>query len=159
MDPGLPSSTAHFVAYLRALGSLAPQVPGFGDAMAERMLPPQWSKRVEQARSLLARHPGRSPFPLGYGGLGIFQQFRSVVLDQAIQSALPFDQLVILGAGLDGRAWRMPALEQVRVFEVDHPDTQAWKRDLASCLPLAEADGGMQWHERIWVGQCGSPLA
>jgi len=53
----------------------------------------------------------------------------------------------------------MPALEQVRVFEVDHPDTQAWKRDLASCLPLAEADGGMQWHERIWVGQCGSPLA
>jgi hypothetical protein len=36
---------------------------------------------------------------------------------------------------------------------------QDWKRDLAPSLPLVEADGGMQWHERIWVGQYGSPSA
>jgi methyltransferase (TIGR00027 family) len=37
-------------------------------------------------------------------------------------------QLVILGAGLDTFAYRNPH-PGLRVFEVDHPDTQAWKRD------------------------------
>ena len=37
-------------------------------------------------------------------------------------------QLVLLGAGLDGRAWRLPGLAEARVFEVDHPLTQAEKR-------------------------------
>jgi methyltransferase (TIGR00027 family) len=36
---------------------------------------------------------------------------------------------VILGAGLDSFAYRRPDLAKVlRVFEVDHPATQAWKR-------------------------------
>src|SRR5262249_7844347 len=38
------------------------------------------------------------------------------------------DQIVILGAGFDCRAYRIPGLEQTHVFEVDHPDTQAAKR-------------------------------
>jgi methyltransferase (TIGR00027 family) len=38
-------------------------------------------------------------------------------------------QLVLLGAGLDTLALRRPDLtERIRVFEVDHPDTQRWKR-------------------------------
>jgi methyltransferase (TIGR00027 family) len=38
-------------------------------------------------------------------------------------------QCVILGAGLDTFAYRNPFhAEQLRVFEVDHPATQAWKR-------------------------------
>ncbi|MFE3193379.1 class I SAM-dependent methyltransferase [Nocardia sp. NPDC059240] len=36
-------------------------------------------------------------------------------------------QAVILGAGLDTFAYRNPH-SGLRVFEVDHPDTQAWKR-------------------------------
>ena len=37
-------------------------------------------------------------------------------------------QYVILGAGLDTFAYRNPYLpSQLRVFEVDHPSTQAWK--------------------------------
>jgi methyltransferase (TIGR00027 family) len=36
-------------------------------------------------------------------------------------------QYVILGAGLDTFAYRNPYPE-LRVFEVDHPSTQAWKR-------------------------------
>jgi methyltransferase (TIGR00027 family) len=35
---------------------------------------------------------------------------------------------VILGAGFDGRAWRMPELRSATVYEVDHPDTQREKR-------------------------------
>jgi len=38
-------------------------------------------------------------------------------------------QYVILGAGLDSLAHRRPELANaLRVFEVDHPVTQAWKR-------------------------------
>jgi methyltransferase (TIGR00027 family) len=37
-------------------------------------------------------------------------------------------QYVVLGAGLDTFAYRNPFAE-LRVFEVDHPDTQAWKRE------------------------------
>jgi methyltransferase (TIGR00027 family) len=49
-------------------------------------------------------------------------------------------QLVILGAGLDTRALRMPALASVEVFEVDHPTTQAYKRRKTSNLrPLSRS--------------------
>ena len=37
-------------------------------------------------------------------------------------------QYVVLGAGLDTFAYRNP-FGELRVFEVDHPDTQAWKRE------------------------------
>jgi hypothetical protein len=38
-------------------------------------------------------------------------------------------QLVILGAGLDGRAWRIAEHADVDAFEVDHPASQQDKRD------------------------------
>jgi methyltransferase (TIGR00027 family) len=53
---------------------------------------------------------------------------RTVGIDDAIR-AHPTAQIVILGAGLDGRAWRMPELASAAVFEVDHPASQADKRD------------------------------
>jgi len=37
------------------------------------------------------------------------------------------EQLVILGAGYDTRAYRIEGLENVKVFEVDHPNTQHFK--------------------------------
>src|SRR5262249_9122379 len=36
---------------------------------------------------------------------------------------------VVLGAGLDTFAYRSPFGDRLRVFEVDHPATQAWKRE------------------------------
>src|SRR5262249_23199429 len=44
-------------------------------------------------------------------------------------------QVVVLGAGLDTWAYRSPLSQRVRIFEVDHPATQEWKRQL-----LAEAE-------------------
>ena len=41
---------------------------------------------------------------------------------------------MILGAGLDGRAWRMPELAAVTVFEVDQPASQQDKRNRAAEL-------------------------
>jgi methyltransferase (TIGR00027 family) len=58
---------------------------------------------------------------------------RTVAIDDAVR-AHPSLQLVILGAGLDGRAWRMTELAGVPVFEVDQPTTQQDKRDRAAGL-------------------------
>ena len=44
------------------------------------------------------------------------------------------DQYVVLGAGLDTSAYRGVAASGIRVFEVDHPNTQAWK---IKCLEVA----------------------
>jgi methyltransferase (TIGR00027 family) len=54
---------------------------------------------------------------------------RTRLIDDWIEQSLDgVDQLVLLGAGFDTRAWRLRALEQVKVFEVDHPNTAAVKR-------------------------------
>ena len=51
------------------------------------------------------------------------------------------DQYVILGAGLDSFAYRSPLVGRVRVFEVDHPATQRWKRDLLAAAGIEPPDG------------------
>jgi methyltransferase (TIGR00027 family) len=47
-------------------------------------------------------------------------------------------QYVVLGAGLDSYAWR--ADDGLRVFEVDHPSTQMWKRSRLEALTVATPD-------------------
>lgn len=64
---------------------------------------------------------------------------RTVAIDDVIRAA-GSAQLVILGAGLDGRAWRMAELSKVSVFEVDHPDSQREKRERAEKLAPVSAD-------------------
>ena len=52
-----------------------------------------------------------------------------------------FTQYVILGAGLDSFAWRRPdLLRSVRVFEVDHPASRAWKLERVGDLGLPLGD-------------------
>ena len=55
---------------------------------------------------------------------------RTRFIDDAFRGALEegFEQFVMLGAGLDTRAYRLVNTPDVLVFEVDHPSTQAWKR-------------------------------
>jgi methyltransferase (TIGR00027 family) len=55
---------------------------------------------------------------------------RTRYIDDRLADALRhgLEQVVILGAGFDSRAYRLPGLAQTRVFEVDHPATQGEKR-------------------------------
>ena len=64
---------------------------------------------------------------------------RTSAIDAAVRDAIAAGatQLVILGAGYDGRAWRLPELTGVKVFEVDHPATQGDKRTRVAQLPPA----------------------
>ena len=64
---------------------------------------------------------------------------RTSAIDTAVRAAIAAGatQLVILGAGYDGRAWRLNELAGVKVFEVDHPATQGEKRARVAELPPA----------------------
>ena len=54
---------------------------------------------------------------------------RERYIDDYLQSCIDdgLEQLVILGAGYDSRAYRFEKLKRVKVFEVDHPATQRVK--------------------------------
>ena len=56
---------------------------------------------------------------------------RTLAIDRVVAASVAkgADQVVILGAGLDARAWRMDAMARAVVFEVDHPSTQRFKRE------------------------------
>ncbi len=140
MRKGKPSRTAEFVAFNRALGTLGPRVPGFSDAYAYHFLPDRWRNKVDRARASLASGARTSPYPFWQRAMGVFNQFRTVILDRAIASVPPPEQLVILGAGLDSRAWRLDGLRDTVVFEVDHPSSQAWKRERSAELPYKAKD-------------------
>jgi len=54
---------------------------------------------------------------------------RERYIDDTLKTYLDegLDQVVILGAGFDTRAYRIPGIEKTHVFEIDHPATQAVK--------------------------------
>lgn len=61
---------------------------------------------------------------------------RTVAIAEDLRhAAVP--QVVILGAGLDGRAWRMREIGTSIVFEVDHPDSQHQKLQRVASLTSA----------------------
>jgi methyltransferase (TIGR00027 family) len=65
---------------------------------------------------------------------------RITFFDAAIDRYLDgIGQLVILGAGFDTRAFRLPRDTRVRPFEVDAPKTQAVKRDALERAGLSSA--------------------
>jgi methyltransferase (TIGR00027 family) len=142
MRAGSRSRTSDWVAALRALYSEAPaELAVLDDAVAERLLPPGLRVLVRSAARLplgtraLHRLIGAATQGLSYG-----VPLRTAAIDDAVRRSVAegIRQLVLLGAGLDARAWRMPALAETKVFELDHPSTQAYKREHTRDLrPLA----------------------
>jgi methyltransferase (TIGR00027 family) len=75
----------------------------------------------------------------------------------AEQAALGVGQYVLLGAGLDTFAQRRPEIAAgLRVFEIDQPDTQAWKRtrlhelgyDVPELVPV-DFEAGQSWSAQL----------
>lgn len=65
-----------------------------------------------------------------------------LAVDAAVTAAAevqPTATIVIIGAGYDTRAWRLPALVGRRVVEIDHPATQAEKQRRMSSVREAPA--------------------
>jgi methyltransferase (TIGR00027 family) len=122
------SSTAGHVAALRGLGVLLPP--------PARLIDDPWGAewtgyaRVRRLAVVMPALAQRLSQPMWRWLL--YMQVRTFALDRevALFAEAGGRQLVILGAGLDARALRLRHLG-LRVFEVDHPATQAKKRPLA----------------------------
>jgi len=126
------SRSAEHVALFRALETSRRHDRLFADPLAVRMLPRRY--RVVVA---LSRLPAIHRSLVGYidrrfsGGPRASAVVRTRLIDDLVTGALDggAGQLVLLGAGFDNRAFRLPGMLGGAVaFEVDHPATQATKR-------------------------------
>jgi methyltransferase (TIGR00027 family) len=127
MRDGLPSGTSFLVSFARGLGVDGQEL----DPLARELLPP-WLARLAEAPSALGGAAGlyRNAVRATTFGFIDHMVLRTQAIDTHLARALGsgIDQLVILGAGLDARAWRLEALKNATVFEVDHPATQQYKQ-------------------------------
>ena len=131
MRDGRASRTAEHNAFFRALESDLPESRRlFTDPLARSFLTwpyaiGTWVAHVPGLRELVPRLIDKR-----WPGVRSSVVARTRLIDDVIAASLGghIEQLVILGAGFDSRAYRLPGLCNVTVFEVDHPDTQAVKR-------------------------------
>ncbi len=125
-----PSRTAIWVSLWRGLDRFD-RSPLVRDDVADSLVPGFSSRLLGMARS----SPRAARLVLGMLDRVSRGRLRHIALrtraiDEAIEHAIRDGarQIVLLGAGLDARAWRMDALRECIVFEVDHPSTQSYKR-------------------------------
>lgn len=129
MLEGRPSNTAFQVAAARAAHLKYDPAPHLlEDIHAEAMLD-------DESRSMIEGYGDEAPWILLENRLFLPLRARFVE-DRLVEAyARGIRQFVILGAGLDSFAWRQPeGLPDLRVFEVDHPDTQRWKANRLESL-------------------------
>jgi methyltransferase (TIGR00027 family) len=124
----IPSRTALRVALRRAAHQLLDHPKILDDPLAVPIV----GDAASEIRANPVRHHSRTA-----------KHFRAFLVvrsrfaeDQLAASvARGVTQYVVLGAGLDTSAYRGIALASLSVFEVDHPNTQAWK---TKCLQTAD---------------------
>lgn len=115
------SLTALGIAMCRALETDRPEAERIcSDPYARRMLP-GWFWWLGKFFHVTGYDEFRGPGVMGF--LAARDRYIDDMLKRCLQAGI--DQLVILGAGYDSRAYRFPELKgKVKVFEVDHPATQ-----------------------------------
>jgi methyltransferase (TIGR00027 family) len=122
------SQTAFTAAAARAAHLIVDAEPYiFADTVAEAML-------GDRAGELLAYHRLHGDHPV-LAGARAQVLIRARVAEHLLGES-GVEQYVILGAGLDSFAYRSPLARELRVFEVDHPATQAVKRDRLAAAGL-----------------------
>jgi methyltransferase (TIGR00027 family) len=133
------SRTALAAAFHRATHQVLEHGRIFTDPLALRILGIDAETLTREDQ----RHPSRRR-------MRIFIAARTRFAEDALAAAVErgVRQLVILGAGLDTYAYRGACRHRLRIFEVDHPATQAWKHQrlaeaaipLPPCLTFAPID-------------------
>jgi methyltransferase (TIGR00027 family) len=142
MEPDRASMTALGVAYLRAWHFTDQHPHVFADSVAPALIQPSEQAIFEGvfAQFMAAVYPEfaaassealLSEALLRYPGMSIVLA-RARHCEDRLQKAIErgVSQYVVIGAGLDTFAERNPGLrDRVQVFELDHPNTQAFKRE------------------------------
>lgn len=121
------SLTAEGVAAFRARACFEPGTMRGDDELASHLIGPML--RV-LATTPVVRDVMLHVYERVLPGAYFYMMARTKYLDAFVQREVAHgaEQVVILGAGLDSRAYRLRGLTNCKVFEVDHPGTQAWKR-------------------------------
>ncbi|MEE4360594.1 MAG: class I SAM-dependent methyltransferase [Pseudomonadales bacterium] len=146
MRPTRPSRTAEAAAFLRAWHSYVDDRPLLCEDFAVvPLLRPQTRAFLQPLslpvrRALRTRERLQPSLPAMRGQVVVRACYAEEALDAALERGV--GQVVVLAAGLDTLALRRPQLlDQVAFFEVDHPATQAWKRQRLG----AAADGRVHY--------------
>jgi methyltransferase (TIGR00027 family) len=131
MQTAQPSRTAMRVAIRRAAHQVLDTPRVLDDPLALRII-------GAEAAAELNASPGRQQGRVSRA-IRAFMAVRSRHAEDALARAIArgVAQYVVLGAGLDTFAYRNPH-PALRVFEVDYPATQAWKRErlAAAAIPI-----------------------
>lgn len=138
MDNAKPSRTALRVAMRRAAHQIYDAQPlVFNDPIAVPILGKEYA---EELRRTPGRNPDAKDRPWSVG-LRAFMVARSRYAEDKLAQAVAHGvtQYVLLGAGLDTFAHRNPHTS-LHVFEVDHPATQQWKRELLATNNIVAPD-------------------
>ena len=130
-----PSRTAERVAIRRAAHQLLDTPLVHEDPIALKIL-------GEEQEAAMRADPRRFEDGPVARVLRAFLAVRSGLAEEALARAVAAGvrQYVVLGAGLDTLAYRNP-YPGLRVFEVDHPATQAWKRQRLADARIAVPEG------------------
>ena len=132
MEAAIPSRTALGVAIRRASHQLYDSPPlVLDDPIAVPILGEMYRIALENAAASI-----HDRFSLAMRAwLVARNRYAEDKLAEAVSRGV--QQYVLLGAGLDTFAHRNP-FPDLQVFEVDHPATQQWKRELAAANGLPE---------------------
>jgi methyltransferase (TIGR00027 family) len=133
MEQAVASKTALSVALRRAAHQIYDSPVVFDDPIAVGILGAAYAEQL--------RRTPLQPDRLFSTALRAFLVARSRYAEDNLRRAVGsgVEQYVLLGAGLDTFAYRNP-FAKLRVFEVDHPATQQWKRELLQCNHIAIPD-------------------
>ena len=129
MEAGQPSQTARGAAAYRAIHQALEGGVIFSDPFALKILDDETRARLDETAADLSLRPWR-----------LFIAARSRFSEDTLTACVGrgVRQVVVLGAGLDTFSLRNPhAGLGVRVFEVDYPATQGWKRERLKQAGLA----------------------
>ena len=126
MEIGKASKTALRVAIRRAAHQLVDVPPVLDDPIAMRLVGLGYRGKMGRASHQVGRD------------FRAFMAARSRYVEDQLAEAVQegVSQYVILGAGLDTFAYRNP-FPSLRVFEVDFPATQEWKREMLTEAGIA----------------------
>ena len=136
MEANQPSRTAHGAALLRAAHQLADTPPVFADPLALKIV---GEAEATELRKGAGRQVMEETKPLRLF-IATRSRFTEDSLAEAYQAGVR--QYVVLGAGLDTFAYeRARRFTGLAVFEIDHPATQAWKRERLAKAAIAVPEG------------------
>ena len=137
---GQPSLTALTAAAARAAHLIVDTEPViFADTLAQAML-------GERAEELISYHRAHGTHPVLAGARAQVTCRSRYAEDRLVDATgRGIGQYVLLGAGLDSFAYRSPLAGQVRVFEVDHPATQEYKRRVREVAEGGGRVGGVRF--------------